>query len=130
MSSTSLAVSIAAQKCPSCRKGKMFVGSSYNLKTFNKMHDKCQHCEHPFELEPGFYMGAMYVSYAIQIAIIAFVFIVTQILYPNASIAWYISWIIGIVLLLFPLTFRLSRSIWLHLFVPFNARHKESLEKV
>jgi len=120
MSSTSLIVSIATQKCPSCRKGKMFVGHPYNLKTFNKMHDKCSNCGSSFDLEPGFYMGAMYVSYAIQIAVFALIFILSQIFYSEAGIAWYAIWIIGIILLSFPIIFRVSRSIWLHIFVPFN----------
>lgn len=130
MSSNSLMISIVEQRCPSCRKGKMFVGNPYNLKTFNKMHHKCSNCGSSFELEPGFYMGAMYVSYAIQIVIFALVFISTKILYPEASIIWYASSIIGTVLLLFPLTFRLSRAIWLHIFVPFNARNEENLKSV
>ena len=32
------------------------------------MHEDCPHCGHHFEKEPGFFLGAMYVSYALTIA--------------------------------------------------------------
>jgi len=129
MLSKSLIVSVGKQKCPKCRKGKMFKGHPYNFKTFDKMNQSCSNCGSSFSLEPGFYTGAMYVSYALQIAIFIFVFAATRLVYPNAGVVWYLSWIGGMVLLLFPFIFRLSRSIWLHIFVPFNDKNKESLKK-
>ena len=129
MSSKSLIVSIAKQKCPKCREGNMFKEHPYNLNAFDKMHKSCPNCGTSLDLEPGFYMGAMYVSYALQIALFITVFATTQLLYPEAGIVWYLSWIGGMVLLLFPLTFRLSRSIWLHIFVPFDIQRKKSLKK-
>ena len=55
---------------PRCREGNMFIYSNpYNLKNFMNMNDKCPVCKQPFDLEPGFYYGTSYVSYAFTIAI-------------------------------------------------------------
>ena len=60
--------SVLAAKCPKCHKGDFFETSNpYNLKKFDKMHKKCPECGQDFELETGFYYGAMYVSYGLTV---------------------------------------------------------------
>ena len=61
-------------KCPRCRVGNIFAHSvAAQPLRFNKMNETCPHCEVRLEPEPGFYQGAMYVSYAITIACIVVV---------------------------------------------------------
>jgi len=96
------------------------VSSAFSVKEFDKMHDRCASCKQPFEPEPGYYIGAMYVSYAIQIAIVIFVSLVIQAVNSNAAIGWYLGGIVGAILLLFPFIIRFSRSAWIHLFVPYE----------
>ncbi|MEQ8928031.1 MAG: DUF983 domain-containing protein [Fulvivirga sp.] len=108
---------ILTQKCPRCGQGDLFKSSTYNLKHFAEMHTQCAHCNQKFELEPSFYTGAMYVSYALQVAIFTAVIVAYKVLYPQASVTTYILSIIGAIILLVPLTFRLSRSVWIHFFV-------------
>ena len=43
--------------------------SSYQLKTFMKMYEKCPVCEQRMEIEVGFYYGTAYVSYALTVAL-------------------------------------------------------------
>ena len=45
----------------------MFVGSTYSWKG-NAMHNQCPHCDLTFEIEPGYFYAAMYVSYALNVA--------------------------------------------------------------
>ena len=111
--------SIVNQQCPSCRSEKMFTDAIFS-RNFNKMHKKCPNCSQSFEPEPGFYTGAMYVSYAFQVAIVVAVVVSTKVLDLDRGVGWYIAWIAGINLILFPLIYRLSRSIWIHIFVPFK----------
>ena len=60
--------SIFQFKCPNCREGSLFVNSNpYKLRELNKMHERCSKCNLKFSLEPGFYQGAAYVSYALQV---------------------------------------------------------------
>ncbi|MFT7614354.1 MAG: hypothetical protein ACI9J3_003336 [Parvicellaceae bacterium] len=106
--------------CPHCRKGEMFTHTAFNLKYFNKMNDHCLECKQPFEPEPGFYTGAMYVSYVFQIAVIAITFVAMQLMNNTLGILWYMAIIFSVTLILLPLIFRLSRSIWIYMFIKFE----------
>ncbi len=52
-------------KCPRCQSGKIFKSSAVNLRKFTDMNADCPVCGLHFEIEPGFFWGAMYVSYTI-----------------------------------------------------------------
>ena len=103
-------------RCPRCRKGKMFVHPAHNLLRFNAMHEECPNCGVRLQPEPGFYQGAMYVSYGFTILLMV---IISLILYyfagdPNEWI--YITVVIAVMLLLVPLNYRYSRIVFLYLF--------------
>lgn len=115
-------------KCqyPRCQRGNMFSYSNpYNLKKFMKMNAECPVCKQSFDLEPGFYYGTSYVSYAFAIAITVASFVTWWILVGisiNDNRVFY--WIIvnGVLLILLqPLLMRLSRTIWLAFFVKYDA---------
>src|ERR1035437_5136028 len=56
--------SVTRLKCPKYQEGDWFLTRNpYNLRKFDKMPEKCPVCGQLFELEIGFYWGAMYVSY-------------------------------------------------------------------
>ena len=88
------------------------------------MYDRCSVCKQNYELEPSFFDGAMYVSYAIQVALFVTVFVAIQVLHPKADVAWYIGGIISLVIILYPIIFRLSRSFWIHFFVGYDEQTK------
>ena len=121
MKNKTLLQSIVKQQCPSCRSEKMFIAPVFS-KRFTKMHKHCPNCSQALEPEPGFYTGAMYVSYAFQVAIVVSVVLAAKVLDLEREVGWYIGWIAGINLVLFPIVYRLSRSIWIHIFVPFKNR--------
>lgn len=101
--------------CPRCRKGRIFKYPATDLKKFIKMNEVCPHCGVRLEPEPGFYQGAMYVSYAFTVATLI---ILSVLLYlaGNPSEWVYISVIIGLTILIAPWNFRYSRIIYLYLF--------------
>ncbi len=119
MKNKTLVHSIVSHQCPGCRSEKMFVGQAYSKK-FSSMHKHCPNCGQALEPEPGFYTGAMYISYAFQVIILVVATATYEILHINGSIIAYLMLVAGINLLLFPLLFRLSRSVWAHLFIPFK----------
>ena len=90
-----------------------------------KMNAECPVCKQSFDLEPGFYYGTSYVSYAFAIAITVASFVTWWILVGisiNDNRVFY--WIIvnGVLLILLqPLLMRLSRTIWLAFFVKYDA---------
>ena len=98
----------------------MFRFGMYNLSSFMKMNQSCPSCGHSLEPEPGFFMGAMYVSYAFQVAIVVTAFILVTLLFEDAPVWLYLTTILGMAVPLFPLIFRLSRSVWIHLFVGYK----------
>ena len=79
------------------------------------MNERCSVCEVRLEPEPGFYQGAMYVSYAFSVAGLV---IIGLLLYftINPSQWVYIGTIIGTMTILAPLNFRYSRILYLYLF--------------
>ncbi|MGB3779076.1 MAG: DUF983 domain-containing protein [Tunicatimonas sp.] len=115
--------SILALKCPRCRQGDLFTHKPYQLSKFLKMPEECDCCHLRFEREPGFFYGAMYVSYAFQVAIVISVFVALQVLYPEADTWVYVVGVTGLILLLFPLIIRLSRSIWIYFFISYDKRY-------
>lgn len=87
------------------------------------MHTKCSHCGELFEKEVGFYYGAMYVSYGVNIAYGVSLFLLT-VLILKMELLSYLGLFFGLVVLLFPWTMRISRLIYLNLFVKFDSSKK------
>ncbi len=86
------------------------------------MYKNCGVCGQSLDPEPGFYFGAMYVSYGFNVAFMVAFFIATRVLLAPDELWVYIAAIIIPSALLFPANFRLSRSIYLHLFGGINYR--------
>lgn len=91
-------------RCPACGEGKVF-------KTVYRMNELCSHCSLKYEKEPGYFLGAMSLSYSMGFVIVLPIFfylffngyeLSTSVLIPGA-----------IVFCLSPLLFRYSRLIWL-----------------
>ena len=102
-------------KCPHCHKGDVFVHKQfYHPGKFSEMHEECSHCHTSFFPEPGFYTGAMYVSYALAIPM---AFLVAMGLYYGFGVSdeAALGAMIATMVLMTPINFRLSRLIWLYL---------------
>ncbi len=61
--------SILQQRCPRCRMGRIFRYSIF--RGFPKMQERCAICDLKFEREPGYFLGAMYISYGLGVLIMA-----------------------------------------------------------
>ncbi len=83
------------------------------------MHTHCPNCEQPFSLEPGFYFGATYVSYGMTVVYMLSAFIFNWLLI-GAPIMTALPFVIGGFVLLSPMVFRLSRTIYLSFFVKYS----------
>ena len=117
------------QRCPHCRKGELFkVKNPYRLKTLFDMHDNCPVCGQRTEIEPGFYYGTSYVSYALTVAFSASTFVAWWELIGLSTednrIFWWLSINGGLMVLLQPYFMRLSRAIWLSFFVKYDDNWK------
>ncbi|XOV95090.1 MAG: DUF983 domain-containing protein [Bacteroidota bacterium] len=87
-----------------------------DLKHLGKMNETCSNCGLKYELEPGFFYGAMYVSYTISVAIFITTVFVLYWVAGDPSLTTYILTITGVSLLLYPINLRYSRVLFLHVF--------------
>lgn len=84
------------------------------------MHESCSNCEMKYERETGFFFGAMYVSYALNIALFVTAVVGYFLFFSAADWRYYIGTYVALTLFLTPVLFRLSRSIWLQFMVKFE----------
>lgn len=102
--------------CPRCRKGHLFTHSLLNIAKLNSTNSSCEKCGLTYESEPGFFYGAMYVSYAFSVAIMLTVSFLVTIFFNDPSVSTYIISVALISLLTYPVNFRYSRILFLYLF--------------
>lgn len=124
--------SVLTNKCPHCRKGSLFITPNpYDLKNTMKMPDECPVCGQKFELHTGFYFGTGYVSYAVTALFIGLVFVLWGVLFGlsvrDSSVFWCLGVSAALVILLQPVLQRLSRSIWIAMFVKYDPKWKNQL---
>ena len=103
-------------KCPRCREGELFAYPAYHLTKFDKMHTHCPRCNFRFEVEPGFFIGAMYISYAMVVGLMLTIGLFFFYVLGDPPTWVYIIAFPGFTLLFLPLIFRYSRVIYLHAF--------------
>lgn len=129
--------SILTMKCPRCRYGDMFIHKSayrhLSLKNIFAMPEHCAECGQKFDIEPGFWYGTGYVSYAITVAISVATFIAWWVLIGISIKDNRVFWWLGINALLLvvlqPWIMRLSRVIYMRFFVSFDPDYKQTLPK-
>ena len=83
------------------------------------MNKSCSVCGESFERETGFYFGAMYMSYALYVSIVAISFLVF-ILWLNLNATYVLTGLVAVIVGLQPAFFRLGRLLWIGLFVGYK----------
>lgn len=102
-------IAVLAQRCPVCLQGSMFSGPF-------AMNEQCPVCGHRFMREPGYFQGAMYVSYVLATGVFLVLVLLIQLLL-GARLGFWGALAVAVVLqmLLVPRLYRYSRVIWAHL---------------
>ena len=114
MNSTSLGSAILQGKCPKCRQGSMFPVSMLSYNKLTEINEHCPHCEAVLTPEPGFFYGAMYISYAFSVALVINVLIVLNYVFGDPDISVYIITVVVTNLVLLPLMHRYSKVLYLY----------------
>jgi uncharacterized protein (DUF983 family) len=104
-------------KCPKCRKGDMFQNTPFGF-LGQKSNANCPYCNFQFEIEPGYFYVAMFVSYGMIVAEMIALAVGTFLLTGSESPWLYIGILLGVVLALSPLNYRYSRVILLYWLTP------------
>ena len=104
--------SILRQRCPRCRRGKIFHYSVF--RGLPKMCERCSVCNLKFEREPGYFLGAMYISFGLALVTIT---VVAALLW--ALTGWAITkdtiWAVVLFLPLTPAITLFARVLWIYL---------------
>ncbi|WP_316785663.1 DUF983 domain-containing protein [Pedobacter frigiditerrae] len=118
---TSKFYALVKGKCPQCRRGAIFTGNIYGF-NIQRTNYSCSHCNLRFEIEPGYFYAAMYVSYAMNMIEMISTGFATYYL-SGGRLDFDSLWLyVGVIflgsLLLSPLNYRYSRIILLHWLSP------------
>ncbi len=106
--------------CPKCHQESMYVNKNpYVLSKVIKMHDTCSHCKTKYQIEPSFFYGSMYVSYGVGIAFAVAAFIISYNILESSLIVAFVA-IIATLIGFMPVIMRLSRNIWINLFMSYD----------
>jgi uncharacterized protein (DUF983 family) len=105
---SNLIVAFLRGLCPRCRTGKIFRG-------IVAMNDPCPNCGLLFQREEGYFLGAMYVSYFLSMA----VYLVLHVVWSLVRSDWfsYTTMLLAMASFLpfVPALFRYSRVLWIYL---------------
>ncbi|MFT2008708.1 DUF983 domain-containing protein [Pontibacter sp. 13R65] len=107
-------------KCPRCCEGNMFPEGTLYTTKFADMHKYCSCCGQAFEPETGYYYGAMYVSFAFNVAIFLVSFFILHQFVEEVTMAMMMGVVAITVVGFLPVIFRLSRVLWISIFVRYE----------
>lgn len=107
-------------KCPRCHEGDFFIDKPYNLKKAGDIHEHCSNCGLKYSKEPGFYYGAMYVAYALAVALFVTLWVSMNLFFDNVSTGMQITIIIIASIGLTPYLYALSKIIWANFFIKYD----------
>ncbi|WP_372916842.1 DUF983 domain-containing protein [Salegentibacter sp.] len=106
--------------CPVCHEESMYKENNpYILNRIFEMHERCSNCGTKYKIEPSFFYGAMYVSYAVGIAFAVAAFIISHIFFDAGLLVSFWA-IIGTLVVFMPVIMRLSRNIWINFFMNYK----------
>ncbi len=121
--------SILTGSCPKCQQESMYTGKNmFNPEYTIKMNKECSHCGLHYQLEPSFFYGSMYVSYAVGVAFGVAAFVIFYFLLKTDLKTAFIG-ICGTLLGFMPIIMRLSRNIWINIFVSYDKDWKQNIER-
>lgn len=117
--------SIFFNKCPRCHEGDFMKEKNiFKLHKAFQMHENCSSCGFKYMMEPSFFYGAMYVNYGLTVGIGIVTFAIATLLFKLSLLESFIP-IVVMLILTAPVTIRLSRIVWINIFVKYNANSKK-----
>lgn len=106
---------IYKEKCPNCGEGHVFENKT-KLLNIPRMNERCSECDYRFDREPGYFIGAMYLSYGLAVLQGIIGFLLYWFLFPYLEVQWVIVLVITPMVLLAKKNFKWSRILYIHIF--------------
>jgi|SRR5690606_36935415 len=121
--------SIFYRKCPHCHEGEFFkYKNPYNLKHLSATYENCTVCGRKLYIEPGFYYGALYVTYGLGVAHFVAIWVISEILNIQYEFWSFVAFISISLLLLTPFYHAISKIIWANMFMGYKGVERSELE--
>ena len=112
--------SILTGSCPKCQNESMYVDKNpLHLGNVLKMNENCSHCGLKYQIEPSFFYGAMYVSYALNVAVGIAAFIISHIFIGLNLVQSFIAIIVTLIIT-FPFVLRWARNSYINMFISYD----------
>ena len=112
---------IFQMKCPRCHEGHLFNSRILEFKGLDNMPSHCSYCKQKFEPEPGYWYGAMFISYILS-GWFCLIFVGVLMLIFKLNVWWSFFLLLLVVVPSYGWLFRISRSLWIH----FNIKYDPS----
>lgn len=120
--------SILFNKCPKCHEGDFMKEKNiFKLHKAFDMNETCSNCGLKYTMEPSFFYGAMYVNYGLTVGVGIVTFAIATLFFDLNFLQTFIP-IVIMLLLTAPITIRLSRIIWINIFVNYDSNAKNIKE--
>jgi uncharacterized protein (DUF983 family) len=120
--------SIFYLKCPRCHEGEMFDTGSWSFVKSFDMRERCDKCDLNYFPEPGYYYGAMFISY-IWTGFFCLFFVAFFHWILKLSQTWAFGLLIAFLAINFVYIFRISRLMWINVNIKYNPRAIEQFGK-
>ena len=98
---------LVRRRCPRCCRGEIYRGG-------NRMNPRCPECGLLFEREPGYFLGALYISYGMALAILGVGMSLGHLLFPTWDPGWLVLLVGFLFLPLAPAVTRYARVLWIY----------------
>jgi uncharacterized protein (DUF983 family) len=111
----SFILNVYKEKCPNCSQGHVF---KQNVSLFNLpvMNDVCEKCNYRYDREPGYFIGAMYLSYGLAILEGIITFFTLHYAFPSLSTFYTTLIVVLVIIFLGRKNYKLSRVLYIHIF--------------
>lgn len=106
---------ILKEKCPNCGKGNVYQKKK-RLLELPVMNDRCDECSYYFDREPGYFLGAMYISYGLAVLQGIITFLTLYFLFPTTPTIWVVLIILAVIFACSLKNYKLSRIIYIYIF--------------
>lgn len=114
-------------RCPRCRRGDLFPTGSFSFKQPFEQYEHCPKCAKDYFPEPGFYWGAMFLSYiGSGFFCLGFVMLLHWVF--DLSLATSFVALITVGALLFVWWFRFSRALYFYMVTPYQKEFTEGVD--
>lgn len=106
---------ILHEKCPHCGKGNVYE-KKQSIFQLPVMKERCEVCDYYFDREPGYFIGAMYISYGLAVLQGILTFLLLYFFFPSVPTIWEVLIILAVIMLFSLKNYKLSRIIYIHIF--------------